>query len=493
MEDRLGRIRGSVTLKVLFVGLLALFLLIPAKMIEGLISERSARAAAARAEVGNFWGNAQTIGGPMLALPFRYTESVGGEARRINDVLLVLPERLTIDGRLELETRRRGIYEVPVYTARLDIAGELPPPDLGDLADTRQDVEFLWSDATIVLPLSDARPITEPVRIRIADAEAEFEAASGPSCVGSPSPPAGFQALTGRQLAPGAAAGPLTAFAVAPPVRLCASGNRLAARYATLGLGPLSTAQSFSIRLTIRGSSQLHFLPLGDVTDVNLASSWPSPSFNGSFAPIDRTVTDDGFTATWRVLALGRGYPSSGLRSESFEQMFATSSFGVDLISPLGVHATNLRAVKYAILFIGLTFAVYFLCEVFAGLRLHALQYLSVGVANSLFFLLLLALAEHIGFELAYVASALASTLLIAAYSAAILGTGRRALYVAGLLALVYAYLYVALRAEDYALLIGAFGLFAMLATFMMLTRKVDWFALSFEPERSGPPVNRAP
>lgn len=487
MNESFRRIHGSATLKILFVGFLALLLLIPTMMIQGLIRERGARAAMARDEVGNFWGNAQTIGGPMLTLPFRYTEIVGGEPRRLGDVLLVLPDELSISGRLELQIRQRGIYEVPVYTATLDIAGVLPPPDIGALADTLQEVEFLWNDATIVLPLSDARPITEPVRIRIRDAEAEFEAGGGSSCVGDVSPRPAPPALAGTQLRSGPGADPQRALAMTAPIRICPTGSRLAARYAALGLEPPSAPQPFSMRLTIRGTSRLHFLPLGDVTNVSLTSSWPSPSFNGAYAPIEHTVSDEGFTATWRVLAFGRGFPSSGLRSEGYEQLFTVTSFGVDLLPPIGIHEASHRAVKYAILFIGLTFLVYFLFEVIGGLRLHALHYLSVGAADSLFFLLLLALSEHIGFGLAYVGSAIASTLLVTAYSAAILGTGRRAMYVAGMLALVYAYLYVALKAEDYALLIGAFGLFAALATFMMLTRRVDWFALSFEPKQSEP------
>src|SRR5690606_33177612 len=204
------------------------------------------------------------IGAPMLALPFRYTETVGGESRRLGDVLFVLPRQLAISGRLELETRRRGIYEVPVYTATLDIDGTLPPPDLGNLADTLDEVEVLWSDAQIVLPLSDARPIAEPVRIRIGNAEAELEAGSDPGCVGGMSSPTPLPALAGTRLAPGAAADPQSLFAAGAPIRLCTSGNRLAARYSTLGLEPLNSTQSFSIRLAIRGTSRLHVLPLGD-------------------------------------------------------------------------------------------------------------------------------------------------------------------------------------------------------------------------------------
>jgi len=487
MIDRLSRMRGGVTVKVIFIGLLGLVLLIPAKMIEGLIAERSARAAEARAEIGNLWGNAQTVGAPMLALPFRYTEGVGDEPRRVGNVLLTLPEHVTVSGRLELDTRRRGIYEVPVYTATLDIAGVLSPPDLDDLADTYDGLEILWNDAEIILPLSDARPIAEPVRIRIGDAEAELGAGSGPRCVDAPVPaPVMLSTPAARLAAPRDDAILASALALPPAVRVCPSAGRLAVRYAALGLGEMNAMQDFSLRLRVRGTGRLHFLPLGNVTDVQLTSSWPDPSFNGAFVPVEHTVTDDGFSATWRVLALGRGYPSRWLRSEGYEQLLGASSFGVSLVPPIGVHQASLRAAKYAILFIGLTFLVYFLYEVFAGLRLHALQYLAVGIANSLFFLLLLALAEHVGFGLAYVASGLASTSLIAAYSAAILGSIRRALHVTGMLALVYAYLYVALRAEDYALLIGALGLFGVIAAFMMLTRKIDWFALSFEPQVSG-------
>jgi inner membrane protein len=251
-------------------------------------------------------------------------------------------------------------------------------------------------------------------------------------------------------------------------------------KWAELELEPLTSMQSFSIALEIRGTGRLHFLPAGDITTVQLASGWPSPSFGGAFLPDQRSVTDSGFTATWRVLGLGRGYPSAFRRSEGLESVVMASSFGVDLIVPVGVHEASLRAAKYSVLFFGLTFLVYFLFETFAALRLHALQYLAVGMANCLFFLLLLAIAEHWGFGQAYVASAFASTLLIGGYSAAILRRARRALPVVALLTSVYGYLYVTLQAEDYALLLGALGLFAILAAFMWLTRRVDWFDVKF-------------
>jgi inner membrane protein len=181
-------------------------------------------------------------------------------------------------------------------------------------------------------------------------------------------------------------------------------------------------------------------------------------------------------------------------RSESVT-VIATSAFGAELITPVGIHEATTRAAKYAAFIIGITFATYFLFEIFAALRLHPLQYLLVGLANCVFYLLLLALAEHVGFAIAYAASGIAATGLITTYSGAVLRSFRRALPVGALLAGLYAFIYVTLQAEDFALLIGAVGLFAVLAAFMYLTRRVDWFALSVggtggEGRGAGPLVN---
>ena len=249
----------------------------------------------------------------------------------------------------------------------------------------------------------------------------------------------------------------------------------------------------FSFELTIAGTESLRFLPLGAVTRVNLESDWPSPRFTGAFLPEQRTVADSGFAATWRVLDLGRGYPSEWKRSDGLYQQqaysasamaiqpFQSATFGLDLLVPIGVHEASMRAVKYAVLFLALTFVTYFLFEVFATMRLHALQYLSVGLANCMFYLLLLALGEHIGFGLAYLTSTTASIILLGGYSAAILKSWRRAAPMIALLTAVYGYLYATLLAEDFALLGGTLGLFAILAAFMYLTRNVDWYAVSLE------------
>jgi inner membrane protein len=433
----LKALAGSVTGKVTFIGLLILVLLIPLGMIEGLVHERSQLYGLARDDIGRSWGEAQIVGGPILVVPFSHTRPVHGQSVLVQDELYVLPERLEISGSAEAEERRRGIYEIPVYTTRLRATGTFAPVAFDG---EYQDLQVRWDQAAFALPISDARSVREPIVLGSGDAATVFEA--------------------GGTRVPG-----LRPVLVAP--------------YAAMGAPPLAAPLDFSFDLVLGGTGALRFLPLGDETHVTLKSNWPSPSFGGAFLPSERSVDAAGFTAEWRVLDLGRGYPSSWTRSDP-PQTVETSAFGVELITPIGVHEAALRATKYGVLIIGFTFVAYFLFELFAALRLHALQYLLIGLANAVFYLLLLALAEHVGFGPAYAASAVASTALITSYSGAVLGALRRAVPISGLMTALYGYLYVTLKAEDYALLFGALGVFGVLAGFMYLTRHVDWFAVTF-------------
>jgi inner membrane protein len=436
----LQTLQTSVFAKVLFIGALVLTLLIPLGMIRDLIVERAERYQAARAEVAGTWGEAQTVGGPVLVVPFRFTAMSFGQPTTVSDEIYLLPEELEIESEATVQKLSRGIYEVPVYDALVRVSGQFAIPDLSARYD---DFEMLWDQALLALPISDARSIKEAVRLTSGGATATFQ--------------------------PGG-------------TRVAGFGSQLVARYAELGRGAPSAPLPFSLELQLGGSSSLSFLPLGGVTRAALKSNWASPSFNGAYLPERRTITAEGFTASWRVLDIGRSFGASWKRSDGPPSAVEATSFGAALITPVGIHEASLRSAKYGVLLIGLTFAAYFLFELFAALRLHALQYLLIGMANCVFYLLLLALAEQIGFALAYAASAVASTTLIATYSAAVLRSMRRAVPIGALLATVYAYLYVTLRAEDYALLFGALGTFAALAAFMHFTRHVDWHALRFGP-----------
>jgi inner membrane protein len=434
VRAQLQSLQGSVTGKVLFIGLLILLLLVPLGMIEGLIYERTQHYATARASVANAHGEAQRLGGPILVVPFQFTRRVYADPVVVVDELYVLPEDLAITGTIRTEERARGIYDVPVYTAELHIEGTFPAVTLGAEYD---DLEILWSQAQLALPLTDARSVQEPIVLTSGSGAATFRS--------------GSERVTGF-------------------------GPQLVAQYAELGLGALTAPQAFSFDVVVNGTTSIQFLPLGNSTRVSLSSGWPSPSFTGAYSPDDRDVTAEGFSAEWRVLDLGRGYPSTLRRTEPVPQTVAASAFGADLITPVGVHEASMRAAKYGVLIVGLTFVAYFLFELFAALRLHPLQYLLIGLANCVFYVLLLALAEHIGFAAAYAGSAVAATGLITSYSAAVLRSFMRAAPIGAVLAGLYGYLYVTLRAEDFALLIGAVGSFAALAAFMYVTRRVDWF-----------------
>lgn len=427
----------SVTGKALFIGAMVLTLLVPLGMIGRLIAERGQRHDAASAAVASTLGS-QTVGAPILIVPFRAANSGDPAA---SDEIYLLPEELDIASDSKTKTVARGIYRIPTYEARIRISGRIPVPAV---ATRNGDREYLWDQAVVALPISDARSIREPVRFAAGGASASFQ----------------FDGMRGG-----------------------AFGPQLVVRYADLGLGALSAPLEFSVDVAIGGSNWLGFLPLGAATRVTATSDWPSPSFRGAYLPEERNVTDEGFTATWRVLDFGRAFPQQWKRSDPV-QVFSGDSieFGAALIEPIGVHEATLRSAKYGVLLIGLCFAAYFAFELLASLRLHALHYLLIGMANCVFYLLLLALAEQIGFGLAYLASAGASSMLITLYSVAVLRSVQRALPIGALLAALYSYLYVTLRAEDYALLLGALGTFAALAAVMYATRNVDWHTVRIGP-----------
>ena len=239
----------------------------------------------------------------------------------------------------------------------------------------------------------------------------------------------------------------------------------------------------FEITVEVNGTRDLRFTPAGNETLVNLRSPWPHPSFAGAPLPQERTITGSGFTSTWNVPYYGRSFPAlwsvNTVNREQLTQSIAAASFGVALVRPVDIYQQSERAVKYAALFIVMTFVIAFLWEIIHGVLVHPVQYLFVGFALCVFYLLLLALSEHVGFDGAYVTAAAANVGLIAWYwNWVIRGGARHGLLMGAVLSALYGYLYLLLRLEDYSLLAGAVGLFVMLAAVMFLTRRIDWYTL---------------
>jgi len=453
--------RDSWLARGVVVLLLPAFLLVPLSMIEGLVAEREARRRAAVDEIGSTWGGPQTILGPVLVLPHRVlrkenvvlsppggaaagTPGVVQERTRVETAhAAFLPERLKVEGTLVPERRRRGIFEVVVYAGTLAVSGTLPPSDVRALGLDPNDVAF--ADAFLSVALTDTRGIREEPVLLFDGARVAFRPGAGDAGLGT----AGLHA-------------PLPAFDPGRP-------------------------HTFSFTLRLQGTESFSVAPLGASTEASLASPWPSPSFSGSFLPETRRTGPDGFTAAWRVSSFGRAYPQSWKACPPSDAI-ARSVFGARLFLPADAYQQTTRALKYAVLFVGLTFLAFALFEVLGGVRLHPLHYLLAGFALALFYLLLLSLAEHAGFGPAYLAAASATTLLLAGWGAFVLAAAARAALLGAGLATLYGYLYVLLRLEDWALVLGSAALFAILAGVMFGTRRVDWWSLGSAPPRAFPP-----
>ncbi len=434
-------LRNSVVLKMVVVGVLVLLLLIPLAMVRGLISERQARREQVATEIASIWGQAQTLGGPVLIVPFRARRTdENGKSVIYRELAYFLPETLKIDGEIRPERRRRGIFEVAVYQSDLRGTATFRRPSFASWYVS--DGEVLWDEAALAIGVPDLRGIRSAVQI----------------------------AWAGRTLplTPGGAVDGLWATGLRTPIP-------------ELEVGKAGDIYHLAFDLAINGSSELKILPFGQQTTATLRSSWPDPSFIGAFLPKSREVAANGFEAAWSVPYFGRGYPSQWRESERQEAIsgnaVAESAFGVGLFLPVDAYQKTERSVKYGALFLLLTLLTFFLYEVFNPFSLHPMQYLLVGAALCLFYLLLLSISEHVAFGLSYAIASAATIGLIAGYSAAILHGRLRALGTAGALAALYGYLYVLLQAEDYALLLGTLGLFAILALVMYATRRIDWYA----------------
>ena len=446
MRDFVSGVQRSSSVKVFGIALLILILLIPVAMTRGVVDDRMAIAATVRHDIMRSWGQPQTVGGPILVLPYTIEHLNYYEDRREEQgQAFLLPRELRIETDLVPEIRHRGIHEVPVYTASNTISGTFDMPETSGLG--IDNARFDWDRAYFALAITDARSVRNAPAIEIGGRTSGFEA-GGNQVAGFP-----------PQI-------------VAPAATLLDADARQA-------------EFSFTIRLDLSGTDELQYLPLAEMTTVTMHSSWPSPSFTGGYLPANREVRDDGFDATWRVSSLGRALPSRWTNTSYHYQATENAAFGVSIFIPVGIYQLADRATKYAVLIIGLTFVGYFLFEVLSSLHLHPLQYLLVGLANALFYLLLLSFSEHLGFGWSYLVSAAASTGLIAAYSASILQSSRHAALVVPMMVCLYGFLYITLSAETFALLAGSIGLWVSLGLVMYLTRRIDWYKWgSAEPEQ---------
>jgi inner membrane protein len=436
--DRVSsKMRSSQTLRLLTVGLLVLLLQIPIAMIGGQVSQREQRGAEAIDEVSAKWGKQQKLRGPVVVVPYlhRWSETSRDGVpltRAEQRYAYFLPDKLTLRGTVKTEVRKRGIFSVPVYKLDLALSGRYSRPDFSSLG--LEPATVAWERAHLVVGISDTRAIQEESAVVWNGTPVKF--------------------------VPGA-----STFAEAG-----------AGIHAPVGFTDGAPTVEFSLPLSLNGSQSVYFAPFGQNTVVELTSNYPHPSFQGNWLPNDREVTNDGFSARWSIPFLGRGFPQAWTSKDEMEDEIETSSFGVDFLNPVDHYRMAERSVKYASLFILLTFATLWLFEVRAAVRVHPIQFLMLGGALCLFYLLLLALSEHLAFPLAYGIASISVVGMVAAYGVVVLRGIAKAMAIGLGVALLYVYLYVLLVNEDYALLLGSVGLFLILGLIMYATRHVDWY-----------------
>lgn len=442
-----ARFFASPALKLAGIGFLVLLLLIPMAMIDNLREEREHRRDGVANEIGQSVGAEQSVLAPVIRVPFveDLRDKDGKHLGTRESFWMFAPKDMRIDTSLTVERRHRGIFDVPVYIADHDAKGEFRfdaaavrriagNPDLGR--------------AALLVPVSNARALR---KMETMIAGKPLMLAAGVEQIGS------FSAF----------AAPLDQFT-------------------------FDQVLPFSLTLTTSGAHALHYIPVAGNTDVRLTAPWPHPGFEGGFLPQTRKIGDAGFDATWQVLPFNREIPEFWRFDNELSSVFSLNRFGVRFVEPVDVYFLNHRSAKYGVLFLVLTFAAFFLFETLGKHRVHAIQYLLVGAALAVFYLVLLACSEHLGFGTSYLIAAASMGLMISAYAASVMRSLKRAAVIGTWLGMLYGALYVMINLEDFALLMGAALTALVLALAMYLTRRVDWSGGS-EPEEPLPrPVNES-
>lgn len=437
--DRLNEwMKSSITLRLMTIGVIILILLIPLGKVKHLIYEREGRKHEAQSEISHMWGGPQTVMGPILTIPYVEAERGWNEEKKEYEIIEIkkyahfLPEKLNMSGPIKPEVRYRGIFEVTVYQTALNIAGQFLQPDFSVWQIENEQVR--WEEAIVTFGFTDLRSIRDRAEI-VWD--------------GHPFP-----------LDPG----------TAPDLFI---QNGIHTKIDQIGEAGEGTAYTFSLQVTLNGSKDLMFAPFGKTTEINIESSWPDPSFTGAFSPDEKSISSDGFNASWKVLHLNRPYP------QQFRETpigIESSIFGVSMFIPVDEYQKSIRSIKYAVLLITLTFLIFFFAQRFKNIRIHPIQYMIVGFALCLFYTLLIAMSEHLTFLNSYLISSVAIICMITYYLKGIFKSTRLTTISAGVLSVVYSFIYVITKEQDYALLMGSIGLLIIISIVMFLTRKTDWY-----------------
>ena len=437
---------NRILIKACITGALILLMLIPTIFITDLVKERKNRQTEVVTEVSDRWAQPQVLSGPYLFLPYKIID-IDKDKKVTEEIshLIILPDVLDVNGQVSHEIRLRSIYKVLLYRADLKTTGNFEfkiPKEIDSNL-------IQWQDAKICYGLSDFKGIEEKLVVNINGNNIE--------------------------LSPGLPSNEISAKGLSAPIPLSSvdDGKKLV----------------FNMNLKIKGSERLHFLPLAGDSRFTLTSGWASPSFDGNNLPSVRTVDKSGFTATWNFNKANLPF---GTTLKDFKYDLGSVAFGVTMVQPADAYAKTDRSIKYAILFIGLTFSLFFIIELMQKKSVHPVQYVLIGLALIIFYTLLLSMSEFIAFDWSYFVAASATILLISFYAYGHFKSVKTAGVFGGVLSLLYGFTFILIRLKDTALLLGSIGLFIILALAMYASRKINWYGedpIPTDPQKLSPIV----
>lgn len=442
-------LKTNVVLKVVSIIVLVIILIIPTTLINFLINDRVNVKNNAIEEVSHSWSKGQTIVGPYITIPYyRYENDSTGRLKTYEQTVYLLPNQLNINGELIPEVRYRGIHEVVVYNSNVAISGEFDFTPLKDKGIRPENLAL--SRAKLNVGISDLKGIENQIELEWDNNSISFD----PSIVSN--------------------------------TNSINSGINTAV---DINL-ETDASKNFKFDLDLKGSQHIYFTPVGKTTNANLKSSWESPSFKGKFLPDSRSIDENGFLASWEVLHLNRNYPQIWLDNEF---VIGDEHFGADLMLPIDNYTKSDRVIKYAILFIALTFLAFFFVEIMNKIFIHPIQYLLVGLSLVVFYVLLVSFSEHLIFNMAYWLATILTLVSISGYTWAITKSKAVGGLILGILVLLYTFIFTIIQLEDYSLLIGSIGLFIILSFVMYMSRKIDWYELKLGENKKSNTLNNRP
>jgi len=433
-------LRQSTFLKILFIGFVMLLLQIPISMISGQIFERQSTKQTAIFDITEKWGRKQIIIGPKLVVPYykitEWTDSSSKELKttKTKQYATFLAETLAIDAVVNNENRSRGIFNVPLYKTDISLSGNFNTPNFHKLGIDPSLI--IWDETELVINVSDPRAIQKQIFLNWNKNKIAFEPGTGASNT---------------------------------------DGNGF-----HVPIGDVSQIPQFKFHtvLNLNGSNGLYAAPMAKETAITIKSDWPDPSFQGQWLPTNRTVSDAGFTASWFITSISRNFSQQWENTQFNNIKIQQSIIGVNFIDPVDNYRMTERSIKYVSLFLLMTFVLIWLFEILSKIRVHMIQYLLIGTGMCMFYLLLLALSEHIGFIGAYIIASIVIIAIVGLYSLSVLKSRKRAAILSTSTTTLYIYLFTLLQEESYSLLFGSFGLLALLTAIMFITRNIDWFSV---------------